>query len=198
MNTLIFKVLTFLFILFNSLNLHSQNFEGGLQTGYGISNVYVEDISGDTRGVFHIGALGQYNFNESWAIVGKLLYDQKGYAYNDGTSGRETINYVDIPVMGKWYFGNNVKGYLQFGGYYGLFLNAEGEIDNEAVDTSEAYEDSDLGVAYGVGLELANLYDVKLFLEWEANTSMVNIAAENYSTFRNGASKIGLGFRYIF
>ena len=178
--------------------LKAQNLEIGGQIGYGISNVAAEETSADSRGVFHIGALAQYNFNDRWSLVGKIHYDQKGYGYTDGTSGKETLAYLDIPVMAKWHFGGgDLRGYLQFGGYGGVLLSAKGEAPSgEEVDTKEAYKSSDFGLAFGIGLDYPLSDNLKLFAELEVNSGLSNIAEQSPVTIRNGASKLGLGVRY--
>ncbi|MBW2961221.1 porin family protein [Mesonia aestuariivivens] len=175
---------------------YGQNFEIGGQVGYGISNVYTDDDSADSKGVFHIGAVAQYNFNEDWSLVGELLYDQKGYSYTDGTDGEESINYLSVPVMAKYNFGSSTKFYLQAGLYGAFLLSAEGEFEGRDVDTKDAYESTDFGVAFGLGVEFPIQENLKLFVDLVANSGFSNIAAESDFDITNGATKAGVGLRY--
>ena len=191
--------------------INAQSFEVGIQTGYGIANITSEEATSGTRGVYHIGLVTQYNFNDNWSVVAKVHKDQKGYKYNDGTVGRETMNYIDIPVMAKWHFGNKVRGYVQAGVYFGIFQSAEGELNagrihphtgnvaqsNMTIDTSSAYNKDDFGLNAGVGAEMKIIDQLKGFIELELTPGLADISKANH-TFRNGASKIGIGVRYQF
>ncbi|BDD02956.1 porin family protein [Aureibacter tunicatorum] len=176
----------------------SPSFELGFQGGYGVANVYLSEGSAKSRGVFHLGAIGQYNFNEKWAFVSKLHFDQKGYTYTDNTSGKESLTYVNLPMMGKFSFGNGVKGYLQAGFHVGYLLVARGENEGKKVDTKDMYNSLDFGLAIGLGVEFPLDKDTKMFFEWEANSGMANIA--NHPTHdikvRNGASKLAVGVKF--
>lgn len=176
----------------------AQSFEIGGQVGYGIANIYLEDESADSKGVFHIGAVGQYNFNEKWSLVGELLYDQKGYDYTDGTDGSESINYLSVPVMAKYNFGSSTRFYLQAGLYGAFLLSAEGELGDEEIDTKDAYESTDFGVAFGLGVEFPLQENLKLFVDLVVNSGFTNIAADSEYDITNGATKAGVGLRYSF
>lgn len=111
-----------------------------------------------TRDVF-VGGIGvligsPYRF---FSLQPELLFTQKGY--RGSKESRLTVNYLEIPVMGRLSVGgSNTRGYLSAGPSYGYAIGGK----NRGVDGKDAdlnfgdgkgqIKRSDWGVQFGLGL----------------------------------------------
>ncbi len=111
-----------------------------------------------TRAVF-VGGIGvligsPYHF---FSLQPELLFTQKGY--QGSKDSRLTVNYLEIPVMGRFSLGSSsTRGYLGVGPSYGYALGgssrgADGkESDLSFGDGKGQIKRSDWGVQFGLGL----------------------------------------------
>lgn len=119
---------------------------------------------------FTAGLGMDYGFSENWSLQSGLMFTSKGYKVKDEYKDRPI--YLDIPILAAYKFNitDNTKfvvnagPYLAFGlggkckydegGDYKLFKGEDGE-DAE-------YKRFDLGIQYGVGLEVGEHYLINL------------------------------------
>ncbi len=180
------------------------DFEVGGNIGVNFSNIVVSgnniDDQADSKTGFNIGATGEYYFSDRWGLKAKLIYDQKGwadsFAQNQETGnvvrGDMKVDYLTIPVMANWHFGKQRNWYLNFG-FYGAFL-LKAEV--EGVDTSEGFNNSDFGLALGIGVKFPVSDNAKLFIEYDGQSGFSNIAggeSDSSITLRNGRSAFNIG-----
>ncbi|QHW00150.1 porin family protein [Spirosoma endbachense] len=111
-----------------------------------------------TRGVFvgGIGVLIGSPFTV-FSLQPEVLFSQKGYqrAKND----RFTVNYIEIPVMGRLSLGSNqTRGYLGIGPSYGFAIGGKNrgtdgkDVKVEFGDGPGETNRSDWGLQFGLGL----------------------------------------------
>jgi len=191
----------FLLALFLCTNLAvAQNFEIGLQGGYGTSNIHFDGTSTHSTGVAHVGLIGQYNFTNQWSVVMKSIYEEKGFRYTTtfGDDVKEKLTYIDFPVMAKFYLGNpkdDVRVYFQGGGFLGLFDSVEN--DSNTIDNGEdIYKDIDYGAAFGLGLDIWLTERLSLLVDVEANIGLADIAESPEQDLTTSATKFGIGLLY--
>ena len=143
-----------------------QGFSFGVKAGVNLASVSNldeepgEDISGRTS--FHIGALGEYSFNEKFSVQGELLYSELGaeyeWAYSDdypyandypvrvggdySYSGEGTVklSYISVPLLAKYYFIPGLS--VEAGPQFSLLLSAKD--DRKYTQTNgEVYSESE-------------------------------------------------------
>lgn len=179
--------------------------EVGIGGGLNLSSV--SDVQGDNsskaRTTFNFSASGEYYFSDRWGIKTKLVYDSKGWkeGFIDtfdsfGDIQRVTtdfkVNYLTIPVMANWHFGSTRKWYLNFGGYAGFLLNAEAT--ETGTDVKEAFNSTDFGVVLGIGYKFEVSENVKLFIEYDAQTGLTDVFKNNTGdSVRNSRSSFNFG-----
>lgn len=189
--------------LANFLNVVAQeegDFELGAHVGVNFSRVSAGN-NATTNGTtgFNFAATGEYYFSEEWGIKAKLIYDQKGWG--DGflrnlDTGKEVIadyklSYLTVPVMANWHFGSTAKWYLNFGVYFGFLMDAKaGE-----QDVKTFIENTDIGLALGVGYKFPIDDNTKLFIELDGQGGFTSIFAktENNVSLRNTRSALNFG-----
>lgn len=207
---MIMKLKLFLaFTILNAVFVFAQekgNFELGGNMGVNISNIAISGVDVDetnSKTGLNLAVSGEYYFNDRWGLKAKLIYDQKGWADsfvevpfdNDPAviqiiEGDMELNYLSIPVMANWHFGKKRNWYLNFGLYTAFLLSAE----VAGIDTKEGFENSDFGLALGIGVKFPISDKAKLFLEYDAQSGFSNIFKDSGSiSARNGRSAFNFG-----
>ena len=173
----------------------------GVKAGTNISNINMsgEGISLDTQSKtgLLIGGFANFKLSETFAIQPELLFAQYGYKLDLDLGGmtiegEESLNYLAIPVMGKYYFG----GFnIQAGPQLGFLLSAEEDADGEKTDSKDNWNGVDFGLNLGVG------YDLEMGLGFDVryNIGLSNNIAETDGTdltVKNNAFQISLSYAF--
>ncbi|MDI9256944.1 MULTISPECIES: porin family protein [Flavobacterium] len=177
--------------------------EFGFNVGYNSSSVSDDYDSSDASAGFNVAGSIDYYFTNSWSIKTKLIYDQKGWdnGFIEDSNGSAystdfNLNYVTIPVMASWHFGNNRNWYLHFGPYMGFLLNAEDVRYN--TDVTDAFNSNDFGLALGIGVKVPVSDKVKLFFELDGQGGFNDIFRDNYySSVTNSRTSLNIGFNFL-
>jgi len=176
--------------------------EFGLNIGYNSSTVSDSYDAADSGVGYNFGGSLDYYISNSWSIKGKLIYDQKGWdnGYIEDNSGSYitdfNLNYVTVPVMASWHFGNTRNWYLEVGPYFGFLLNAEET--RFGTDVSDGFNENDMGLAYGIGVKIPLNNKLKLFLEYEGQSGFNDIFQENdYDAVTNSRSSFNIGLNFL-
>lgn len=177
--------------------------EFGVNIGYNSSTVSESDYAADNGSGFNFGGSMDYYFSNTWSIKGKLIYDQKGwdngyiedgegFAYNTDFN----LNYLTVPVMANWHFGNKKNWFLEFGPYVGFLLNAEDV--RFGTDVTDGFNSNDFGLAFGIGVKIPLNDKFKLFFEYEGQGGLKDIFKDNYSSsVTNSRSSINVGLNFL-
>jgi len=177
--------------------------EFGFNIGYNNSSVSDSRDSSDSGSGLNLGGSVDYYFSSAWSIKGKLIYDQKGWdnGFIEDSDGFAyttdfNLNYLTIPVMANWHFGNKRNWFLEFGPYMGFLLNA-----NETkfgTDVTDAFNTNDLGLAVGIGVKIPVSDKLKLFFEYEGQGGFNDIFKQNdYSAVTNSRSSLNIGLNFL-
>lgn len=177
------------------------DFELGANIGVNFSNSAIngtaEPGQTDSKISFNLAASGEYYFSDRWGIKAKLVLDNKGWANDfveleteETIEGDYILNYISIPVMANWHFGKKRNWYLNFGLYTAFLTKAE----IEDIDISPAFEESDFGLAFGIGVKFPISDRAKFFVEYDAQSGFSNIVKNSGSvTVSNGRSAFNVG-----
>lgn len=178
--------------------------EFGLNIGYNSSTVSASDSysESDAGNGFNAGLAADYYFSDRWSIKAKLIYDQKGWnnGYFENTMGYYkadyNLNYLTIPVMANWHFGQKRNWYLNFGPYAGFLLSAKES--SHDTDVKDGFSNSDFGLALGIGVKIPISNKLKLSFEYEGQGGFNDIFKENdYSAVRNTRSSFNIGINFL-
>lgn len=178
------------------------NVEFGLNVGYNSSRVSDDyESSQSASGVNFAGSM-EYYFSRSWGIKGKLIYDQKGWdngTFEDAFGTYVTdfnLNYLTVPVMANWHFGNDKNWYLEFGPYVGFLLNAEET--RYGTDVTDGFNKNDFGLALGIGVKIPLNDKLKLFFEFDGQGGFNDIFKNNdYSAVTNSRTSLNVGLNFL-
>lgn len=200
------KIASTIIVLFGfSLVVSSQkkgDVEFGVNVGYNSFSVSDSYDSSDTGSGFNFGGSIDYYFSNAWSIKGKLIYDQKGWdnGFIEDELGYYVtdfkLNYVTIPVMASWHFGNDRNWYLHFGPYFGFLMNAEETRYGE--DVTEVFNDNDFGLALGIGVKIPVSNKLKLFFELDGQGGLSDIFQQNdFSAVTNSRTSLNIGLNFL-
>lgn len=177
--------------------------EFGFNIGYNSSTVSDSQFSADNGSGMNLAGSMDYYFSNTWSIKTKLIYDQKGWdnGFIEDADGFDyitdfNVNYLTVPVMANWHFGNKRNWFLEFGPYVGFLLNAEDS--RFGTDVTEAFNTTDFGLALGIGVKIPLNDKLKLFFEYEGQGGLNDIFKQNdYSSVTNSRSSINVGLNFL-
>ena len=169
--------------LFNQPEANAQKISVGPRLGLNISNVAFSD--GDSKHInemeedktsltgVHAGLVANIGVNEIFSIQPEILFSQKGLKYeDDGDSFATQMNYLEIPVLGKFMFGSDDINFFINAGPYAAYMmggkhmaefggdDLSTEIDFDYPDQHPLFPNNnrekpnrmDFGLAVGAGL----------------------------------------------
>ena len=142
--------------------------------GMTISNMTKLDESKALPG-FKLGVGMDYALTDMWSLKSGLFFTSKGLKFKE-RGFKETIRpvYMEIPIMGavKFPIADNVKFVVNAGPYIAIVIGGKDKEHWDSGDDSKVFsgEDGfdalmnrfDLGLQYGVGVELADRYIINL------------------------------------
>lgn len=190
-----------------SSNLSAQkkgDVEFGVNVGFNNSSVSDTNNSYDTSTGLNVGGSLDYYFSPTWSVKVKMIYDQKGWD-NDVilnlSNGQYyptdyNLDYLTIPVMANWHFGNNREWYLNFGPYFGFLMSAKDTQFNS--DVKKFFNTNDFGLAAGIGIKIPVSNKLKFFFELEGQGGFTDINKESgYASLTNSRSSLNVGVNFL-
>lgn len=150
------------------------------------------------------GVSVDYYFSDQWSIKTKLTYDQKGW--NRGsiylidtpyiTYGTNyDLDYLTVPVTASWHFGKKRNWYLDLGPYVGFLLSAKDSRFKR--DVKEYFNQTDWGLALGVGLKIPVTDKLKLFVECDSQSGFSDLAQKKEDkSYRNSRVALNVGMNF--
>lgn len=180
-------------------------FRMGIKGGPNFSSLNVSEsfkVNYDNRTSYHFGAFMTLKVAKL-AIQPEVLYSSQGAMFNTELDSRtfndlrQEFNYINIPVMLKLYLAGGLN--FQVGPQFGYLLDAKSE--NQIIEQianaeklEDAYKDSDLSIALGIGLDLP----LGLTLDARYNYSLDAVNATNsIAQTRNQVYQVSIGYRFI-
>jgi hypothetical protein len=176
----------FLFLLaflFSFQNQASSQSKFGIKGGINLANIFAEQEGVSISFQNNLGLVGGLVYtspvSEKFDIQTELLFVQKGFAISIPTFGNTetTINYIDVPILGKFKFGNgNSKFFLNLGPNFGYAISGNTSFDGnkDKIEFDEDFKRFDLGLNVGGGIEI-NATNSTFFLEARYNVGISQI-----------------------
>ncbi|WP_010251035.1 porin family protein [Myroides injenensis] len=167
----------------------------GAKAGYNLSSITsYEDFN--VKSGFHIGAVSETFMSSKLALQIELLFSTLGaeletvdYLPNNYT-GKFTLNYINIPVMAKYYLTN--KFTIHFGPQVGFLVYKKYELDGTKKDINRIINNADFGLNAGLGYEFNN----NIFIETRGSFGVTKVLSQDYGNNRNIAFQVSLGYKF--
>ncbi len=145
-----------------SLQLQAQGIQVGFRTGLNVANV--TDLNAEARFGISAGVVGKLPLTDKIFIQPELNYDQQGAVEKGSFLGedfqvRYKLNYINLPVMFKYY----VEGgfFLQAGPQLGYLIKNDMNIEGESSGISFDLDDTkkfDFSLGLGAGYQYGNYF----------------------------------------
>lgn len=154
---------------------------------------------------FNLGVGMDYGFNESWSLQSGLMISSKGYKYDKDVLGADFKArpiYLDIPILAAYKFNisDNTKFVINAGPYLAFGLGGKGKFDVDGAEDIKVFKGEegmsrfDLGIQYGIGLEISEHYLINLtgqngfICPWDTE--------DGEDKPKNMTFSIGVGYRF--
>lgn len=146
---------------------------------------------------FNVGGHVKFNTSQRFGIKAILRYEQQGWAYrsltfedNTGTTiGKGDVlfklNYLNLPVLAEYSFGNKVKFTLGGGLFFGFLLNNQIITKiNEPVapnpvtitkNRSDYRKTTNFGLSFSAGVQIPVSHTIQLSFNLHENYGLQNI-----------------------
>ena len=162
----------------------------GIKGGLNISNFQGDYEDNEIRTSVHVGLFSEIIVSEKFSIQPELLYSGQGFTDKSiGGSGRHKYDYINLPVLGKFYVVNNSLS-IEAGPQVGFLVSAKDQFS-----TIKKQNVVDFGLNLGAGYELKN----HVYFQGRYNLGLSNINNSAYSnTFKYRNSVIQFSVGYLF
>ena len=178
------KILLTILICVCSINIHAQNFGGGLILGLSTSQVGGDNLAGFNKAGLLVGAYGNKSISELLSFQMEMTFIQKGSnnpKMNDAEHSnylKEDISssYIEVPLLLQYHQSNKLKieGGVQLAylinGYYN---DINGEIPTYSVNP---FRKNDFGLLLGIDYK----YSKNISLNTRLSNSILPIGTEDY------------------
>lgn len=214
--------LYFTFLLMPAISFCQTNYlEAGISGGSGmriLSGKNIDNNYTDPAIGYHIGGTLQYHFGKHISLRTDPSFEQKGntdYLIITDNVGNEidhleaknNLNYIVLPVLLQWCFGNRMAFTLHAGAFAGYLVRY-----NYIIPAFEIYPEQkfnrtgatlirrfDMGLAGGFGCQFPVKDNLSIFLDARINAGLYNM--NNYSVFEGvhtNSVNLTMGIKYKF
>lgn len=191
------KIMLFLAVSTMSLPLlQAQEFNFGAKGGVNFATLTGDDVDVDMRTSFHLGLVAEIPFATNFYFGPEVLYSSQGAKVNeDGFDGSFKLDYVQIPLMLKYYVGPGFS--LEAGPQIGFLASSEVETEGVSVNMDDYFSSFDFGANLGLGYKFAN----SMFLQGRYNLGLSNIwDSEEFdsgdSELKNSVIQLSIGYMF--
>lgn len=171
-------------------SVKAQDIKFGAKAGLNIAFITgdnTKDFKPNTD--FHFGVMAEWKISDKFALQPEIVYSGQGSDINFESEGRVALNYLNVPIMGKYYISKGLS--LEAGPQIGFLLSTNGG----TIDYKDFLKPTDFGVNFGLGYKLDN----GLNFSARYNLGLTNI--NNVDGFtdknRNGVFQLSVGYFFF-
>jgi outer membrane scaffolding protein for murein synthesis (MipA/OmpV family) len=172
---------------------NAQETKFGIKAGLNIANV--TNVEGAKSKIgFAAGGFADVKLSEKFHVQPELLFSTQGAKFESfGTTGSFNLNYINIPVMAKYYV---VEGFnLQAGPQIGFLMSAKSEFGGESLDVKENLKTLDFGLNFGAGYDINE--NIMIDVRYNLGLSQLDKeVADGEKVAKNSVIQIGVGYKF--
>lgn len=203
---LIFSLLA----LMSQTNAQEKNIQLGAKAGLNLASL-TGDLDGTKgRTSFHLGGMAEIPMTDKLSIQPELLFSSQGAKDGDASL---IFNYLNIPVMGKYYVTEELS--LEVGPQFGYLLSANFKYEtdggdnpntetndersntkaSETEDVKDDVKSIDFGLNIGLGYKMEN--GINFGARYNLGLANANNIEGSSETFKNGVFQISIGYFFF-
>ena len=160
----------------------------GVKAGLNVSNLGGDSEDTESRFGYHAGVFYNLKINDVLGFQPEVVYSSQGAQSEDDSDLKIVYNYVNVPLMLKYYFTENFN--IQGGPQFGFLTSAKAKYEDDDADLKDFLETFDMGVGLGLGYEINKLQFVARYNYGLTNT----ISDSGDEKFPNRVIQVGIGY----
>ena len=215
-------------VAFSTSALAQQEVKFGPKAGVNFATLNGKDADEAKMMIgFHVGAFAEIKFNDKFAVQPEVLFSAQGAKVKEsGTEvvmgvpvnyeaeGKTKLNYINIPIMAKYYITDNFA--VEAGPYVGFLMAAETEYEatmsaagiSQTEKSTEDIKDISNSIDFGVGVGASFNLDSGFFIGARYNLGLTKVGKEYNETVngieisaeaadvKNGVIQVSVGFKF--
>jgi opacity protein-like surface antigen len=181
----------------------------GVKGGFNGSTFSGSDSKGsEYKAGFAAGAFLNFGVSDNFSVQPEFLYSQKGasiddYFGNSGTTYKQTLGYLDVPIMFRYNVGEDGKGFFVEVGPQGSFLlhqrqfledNGGKEIAGSRSTSKDDFNKVAIGYVGGLGYQITS--GLQLGLRYTGDFSQVYKQENNAPNLHNSVFQFQVGYAF--
>jgi hypothetical protein len=176
---------------------NAQETRFGIKGGLNLSNIVGGDIDNNKTLVgFHVGGLAEIHIVEKFFIQPELLFSTQGAKFDGpfGTDGDIKLNYLNIPVLAKYYIVDK-KFNVEAGPQLGVLLSAK----SNGEDFKDYTRSTDFGFNLGAGYSFTDNFSVGLRYTIglsPISDNDIDDSEEYYDSAKNSNLQLSLAYKF--
>ena len=165
---------------------NAQDMKFGVKGGLNMSSNSEEGAS--SLLAFQLGGFAEFKVSDKFAVQPELMYSAQGAKFSaGGVSITENLNYINIPVMAKYYVADAFS--LELGPQIGFLMSAK----VEGVDFKEFCNSTDFGLNLGAGYNLNETMSLGL----RYNMGLTNVLKDQVDgSSKNSSVQLSFGYKF--
>lgn len=169
----------------------------GAKIGVDATHFWGKDTEHGMKIGYQFGALMEYKFNPNFAIAPEVVFASQGGKFkiyevgNKKVDNTFTTNYINVPVMFKWYATPNFS--LDLGPQVGFNVYSKYKVgDLDAEDIKDATKSVDFGVGLGGTYNLTD----NAFIQARYTMGLTDAFKGELNEAKNGNIQIAFGMKF--
>jgi hypothetical protein len=158
------------------------------------------------------GLLAEFKIDDHFFIQPEISYIPRGTEFDPlvniytgadmpGTSGTQTLDYLEIPILLKVKFGKEqLKPYVFFGPSIGILSKSEAELRNSGSTTttenSSSFESTNIGLDFGGGVEYALNKQIDIFANLRYSMGLGDILKDDVFDWKTYGYQLNIGIKF--
>jgi hypothetical protein len=174
-----------------------KNMSFGVKGGLNVSSITKADQDGvNSKSLigFHAGFFGEFMISDKFAIQPEVLYSAQGVKLDfDGDKGDLKLDYINIPVMAKYYVADTFS--LELGPQIGFLVSAKAKSGGVSEDVKDQVKSTDVSLGFGASYYFAE----KFMLGARYNLGLTRVQkdlATDEAQSKNSVFQVSLGYKF--
>ncbi len=185
------KIFTFLVALSTVSYFASAQVDPGIKAGMNIYTLAGDGIDVHSKVGLHIGGLAHIHLSDAFALQPEVVYSMQGAkSRNDGDDNRLHLNYLNIPVLVQYMFGDGFR--VQAGPQFGILLSAKQKFDDTSVDVKEGVNSIDFSIPVGLSYKRPSGFGVDLRYAF----GLSNVSEDDDEKITNSGLQLGVFYQF--
>lgn len=169
------------------VSINAQDVKFGAKAGLNLAFITGDDSEDlDPNTDFHLGVMAEFKISDKFSLQPELVYSGQGADTNIASEGSISLNYLNLPLIGKYYVTERLS--LEAGPQIGVLLSTKGG----TVDYKELLKPIDYGVNFGVGYKLDN--GLNFTARYNLGLSNINDVDGFSDKNSNGVFQLSVGY----